>query len=85
MDIIDYTIITLFFQLLIYILHDNNIHKIYLLLLFDLILIYLLYEINKLYSNVIGLEKLILKFDYELKNTCPAVDIYENVKIYEYH
>lgn len=84
MDIIDYTIIILFFQLIISIL-NSNIDKIYLITIFEIILIYLLFEIKNLYLNITSLETLILKFEYELKNTCPAVDIYENVKIYEYH
>ena len=84
MDIINYTIIILFFQLIISIL-NSNIDKIYLITIFEIILIYLLFEINNLYINIITLESLILKFKYELTNTCPAVDLYENVKISEYH
>ena len=62
-----------------------DIDKIYLITIFEIILIYLLFEINNLYIDITNLESLILKFEFELKNTCPAVDLYENVKIYEYH
>lgn len=62
-----------------------DIDKIYLITIFVIILIYLLFEINNLYIDITNLESLILKFEFELKNTCPAVDLYENVKIYEYH
>nr|QDY51931.1 hypothetical protein 2_3 [Mimiviridae sp. ChoanoV1] len=84
MNIIDYTIIILFFQLMISIL-NCNIDKIYLITIFEIILIYLLFEINNLYIDITSLESLILKFEFELKNTCPAVDLYENIKIYKYH